>query len=340
MTPSYIKSIASSTSRQKGTRFRIFGVLVTCAAVVIGVVTVMIWAPWRSTYPTQPVHYLGAYEPDAPYSYTDLDQFAQAIGRQPNPVVYYSHWLVPFQVSFATAAAQHGATTLVQLAPRDVSLADIASGQFDSYLRSYAAAVKTFGRQVILSFGHEMNGDWYSWGYKHTSATVFVAAWRHIVTVFRTVGASNVTWLWTTNVYNMDDSITSDPAIWWPGSSYVNWVGIDGYYYNNSQSFAQLFGPTIVDVRGFTSDPIIIAETGASFAAGQSAKITDLFTGVQAYGLLGFVWFDADDSAQGLDWRLTGRAALATFSRDAKTFMGSLAHPRATQHPSPGTPSP
>jgi mannan endo-1,4-beta-mannosidase len=339
MTPWYIESIAPSTSRQKGKRFRTFVTYATFAAVVIGAVTVLLWAPWRSTHPPTPVHYLGVYEPDAPHSYTAVDQFAQAIGRQPNLVIYYSAWFDPFQVSFATTAAKHGAITLVQLAPRNVSLADIASGKFDSYLRSYAAAVKTFGRQVILSFAHEMNGDWYSWGYKHTSAKVFVAAWQHIVTVFRAAGTKNVTWLWTINIYNMYASLTSDPAIWWPGSSYVNWVGIDSYYYHKSQTFAQMFGPTIVDVRQFTSDPIIIAETGASPAADQSAKITDLFTGVQTYGLLGFVWFDADDAALGLYWRLTSRSALATFSRDAQTFMRSPAQQRAIQHPSLGTSS-
>ena len=45
-----------------------------------------------------------------------------------------------------------------------------------------------------------MNGTWYSWGYRHTSPAVFVAAWRHIVTVFRAAGARNVTWLWTINI--------------------------------------------------------------------------------------------------------------------------------------------
>ena len=31
---------------------------------------------------------------------------------------------------------------------------------------------------------------------------MFVAAWRHIVTVFRALGARNVTWLWTVNIIN------------------------------------------------------------------------------------------------------------------------------------------
>ena len=44
---------------------------------------------------------------------------------------------------------------------------------------------------VILSFGHETNGNWYSWAYRHASQqAAFVAAWRHIVSVFRTIGAA------------------------------------------------------------------------------------------------------------------------------------------------------
>jgi len=175
-----------------------------------------------------------------------------------------------------------------------------------------------------LSFGHEMNGDWYSWAYHHTSAAVFVAAWRHIVTVFRAAGADKVTWLWTVNVVDKYVPIPN-PAPWWPGSSYVNWVGIDGYYYSHSQSFSQLFGPTIVDIRELTNAPILVAETGASASAGQPAKITDLFAGVESYGLLGFVWFDADSTnasdGVALHWRIKTRAALATFRRDAEAFM-------------------
>ena len=34
--------------------------------------------------------------------------------------------------------------------------------------------------------------------------------------------------------------------------------------------------------------------------AGKPAKIADLFAGVRAYGLLGFLWFDADANR---DWR-------------------------------------
>jgi len=230
-------------------------------------------------------------------------------------VLYYSGWREPFQVSFATAAARHHAIPLVQIDPTGVSLAAIAYGRYDAYLRSYASAVKTFGARVILGFGHEMNGNWYGWGYRHASPTAFVAAWRHIVNVFRQQGADNVTWLWTINVINRRGGSFA-PSPWWPGNSYVTWVGIDGYYDQPSWTFASLFGPTIKAVRKLTLDPILVSETAAPGAAGQSAKIANLFAGVRAYGLLGFVWFDANRKQ---DWRLSP-AAIAAFREGAKTF--------------------
>jgi mannan endo-1,4-beta-mannosidase len=291
---------------------------VMCATLIVGAAA-LIFAVTRSMQPpyaTRPIHYLGVYERDSPQSYAGVAGFARTTGVQPNVLMYYSKWLEPFQANFATAAAEHGAEPLVQINPFGVSLSGIASGQYDSYLESYAEAVRAYGHPVILSFGHEMNGYWYSWGYRQTSAEVFVAAWRHIVTLFRGLGARNVTWLWTVNIIDTDGGIPS-PASWWPGSSYVTWVGIDGYYFGPSWQFTSLFGPTIAAVREFTHDPILIAETGVTPAAGQPAKIADLFNGIRLYGLLGFVWFDANDSH---DWRLTSPAAIQVFRENAQTY--------------------
>jgi hypothetical protein len=301
--------------------------MIGAIAIIATAVTVAAAQPWAAgpVPPLPSVRYVGVHERNAPASYYEVEQFAQDIGMQPNLVSYYSNWPDPFQTSFAEMASQHGAETVVQLVPRtnagsDVSLAGIASGKDDAYLRSFATAVREFKVPIVLSFGHEMNGSWYSWGYQHTSPETFVAAWRHIVTLFRAEGASNVTWLWTVNVMDKDiPSPIPSPKAWWPGRSYVNWVGIDGYYYKSSSVFASLFGPTIAAVRGLTDDPILIAETGAPPAAGQAAKIHDLFAGVRAYGLLGFMWFD--ENTEGRAWRITSPQAFAAFGKDARSWL-------------------
>jgi mannan endo-1,4-beta-mannosidase len=311
-------------SRRRATRARTYIGLVACAAVVL-VAAVVAVAVKRSgpagSNSTGPVRYLGVYEPGTPNSYAGIDQFAQAIGRQPNIVLYYSGLLEKFQVGFATAAARRGALTLVQVTTGNTSLASIASGRYDSYWRSYADQVKAFGAKVILSLDHEMNGSWYPWGYRRTSPAAFVAAWRHIVTIFREEGVRNVIWMWTVNVTDALDNRIAWPAPWWPGNSYVDWVGIDGYYYAWSQTFASLFGPTIADVRGLTHDPILVGETGATLSAGQPAKIADLFNGVRSFGLLGFVWFDVDGIQYVQTWRINSPAAFAALRREIKAYM-------------------
>jgi mannan endo-1,4-beta-mannosidase len=272
--------------------------------------------PGYPPLPTRPGSYIGLYPNGVPGSYAGVTAFTTATGIRPDVVPYYSGWLEPFQVGFAAAAANQGAVPLVQMDPDNISVAAIASGRYDAYLSDYAEAVRAYRHPVILSFGHEMNGYWYSWGYQHTSPTAFVAAWQHIVNLFRVEGARNVTWLWTVNTIHQRASVPS-PGPWWPGSSYVTWVGIDGYYFNSSSSFASLFGPTIAAVRTLTRDPILIAETAAAPASGQPAKIADLFAGVRLYELLGFVWFDA---VHVKDWRLTSPAAIAAFRREAETY--------------------
>jgi mannan endo-1,4-beta-mannosidase len=276
--------------------------------------------PLPVNLPPASASYLGVFTKGVPHSYAGVTAFSNATGAKPDVIMYYSGWYMPFPNSFANTVANNGAVPLVQMDPDDVSVAAIASGKYDGYLSEYAEAVRAYRHPVILSFGHEMNGSWYKWGYTQTSPAVFVAAWQHIVRLFRALGAKNVTWLWTVNIINdTQKGRIPRPNPWWPGSSYVTWVGIDGYYLKSSWKFAPLFGPTIGAVRELTSDPILIAETGAVPASGQPAKIADLFAGIRAYGLLGFVYFDATNSIH-QDFGLSSPAAVDAFRQGASTY--------------------
>jgi len=323
VTQQHLKHAVQPGGRPKPTWIRAHLILLICVVLVLSVAVALAAVRLTST-PSPPVHlgpvrYVGVYVRGAPTSYAGVDQFSQEIGTQPDVASYYSSWGEPFQGGFARTAARHGATPLVQMNPANVSLAAIASGAYDTYLRSFADAVRSYHHPVIVGFGHEMNGWWFSWGYRHTSPQTFVAAWRHIVTLFRARGATNATWLWTINIVDPHGGIRP-PAPWWPGSSYVTWVGIDGYYFKSSWSFAPLFGPTIKAVKAITKDPILIAETGAGRIAGQTAKIPDLFAGIRSYGLLGFVWFDAVAIQ---DWRLEGPSAFRAFHQGMKSYKRS-----------------
>jgi mannan endo-1,4-beta-mannosidase len=314
-----------NVARRRRHRTAIWVSVVACAAILVGVGIPVLRAVRSSPQPSpgQRVHYLGVYERDlASASYAGVSAFTAATGTRPNILTYYSSWLQPFNAAFAATAAEHDAIPLIQINPEQgksgISLAAIAAGRYDQYLTSYAKAIQAYPHQVILSFGHEMNGTWYPWAYTHTSPAAFVAAWRHIVTTFRQLKVTNVTWLWSVNIIQAGG--IPSPAAWWPGSAYVTWVGVDGYYYQPSWTFTSLFGPTIAAVRELTRDPILIAETGAVSGSSQAAKVTNLFAGVRLYGLLGFVWFDAKADR---DWRLGG-AASSAFRQASRAYYRPL----------------
>ena len=84
--------------------------------------------------------------------------------------------------------------------------------------------------------------------------------------VFHSEGADNVTWLWT---INQDRAGTGPITSWWPGAKYVTWVGIDGYYFRPTDTFASVFGSTIQQVRHLTRKPILLSETAVGPRAGQ-----------------------------------------------------------------------
>ena len=213
------------------------------------------------------------YASGTPASVGGVAAFAGATGAKPDVVMYYSGWFVPFPAAFAATVASNGAVPLVPMDPDRLGVAGIAAGRYDGYLSAYAEAVRAYRHPVIVSFGHEMNGSWSSWGYRHTSPASFVAAWRHIVTLFRELGAGNVTWLWTVNIINnTEQGGIPPPAPWWPGSSYVTWVGIDGYYLKPNWQFAPLFGPTIASIHALTRGPDPHRRTGATLTASQPAK--------------------------------------------------------------------
>jgi hypothetical protein len=275
--------------------------------------------------PASPASYLGVYETGPPGTYQPVADFTDMAGKQPNLVGYYSGWWESFQTSFAEKVHSHGAATIMQWDPTLASVSRIASGGYDGYLRSFADSVRNFGQPVVIGFGHEMNAYWYSWGYGHLPAATFVAAWRHIVTLFRDQHANNVTWLWTLQA---DEPGTGPIAAWWPGSQYVTWVGIDGYYYRPSETFFSIFGQTIAQVRMFTGKPVLLSETAVGPDADQALQIPGLFTGMRHYGTLGLVWFDIAQHGgiYSQDWHIgNSRPAEAAFRRGVSAL--TLASP-------------
>ncbi|TMD37467.1 MAG: hypothetical protein E6I89_08725, partial [Chloroflexi bacterium] len=77
-------------------------------------------------------------------------------------------------------------------------LKNIAAGNYDAYIDSWAVGLQSYGDPVMLDVLHEMDGNWYPWGYGVNGNTQadYIAAFRHIHDRFALAGATNVQWVW------------------------------------------------------------------------------------------------------------------------------------------------
>lgn len=244
-----------------------------------------------------------------------LGSWSAHTGSAPNLVAHYVDFSAGIDTAGLSAIHQAGGLPLLQWQPDQPTLAQIGRGAVDDYLRAYGHALAGANIPVAISFGHEMNGNWYPWGMNTSgnTATDFVAAYRRVHDVVSATGARAI-WVWNPNVTYPAPTVPLAPL--YPGDGYVDWVGVVGYFtHHGRQDFDTLFGPTFSEVRRFTQRPFVITETAGEPGLKEQA-VTGLFLGLVARrDLLGFAWFDYDKRA---DWRLeVDPQALITYRQRA-----------------------
>ncbi|MEU2929855.1 glycosyl hydrolase [Streptomyces sp. NPDC007251] len=260
---------------------------------------------------------LGVVDDKTPWQYGIVTTFSKEAGRAPDIREYYSSWGDDFDTEGNAFLWQHGQLPMMALVPSGISLADIAKGKEDAYIRRLAGQIAAYDGPLALSFGGEMNGPWNSWGPRHSKPADFVASWKRVHDVFTAQGVTNVIWVWTPHV--VDSGTTAKLRPYYPGSAYVDWVGLIGYYGPiDGTAFSSLFTPTLRQIAGFSSKPVLIAETGVAQSDRKEAHIRDLFQGAAKAGVIGLVWYDQrkdwPGSKQLMDWRIsTSVGALAAF---------------------------
>ncbi|HEU0102335.1 MAG TPA: hypothetical protein VFR07_08460 [Mycobacteriales bacterium] len=140
--------------------------------------------------------------------------------------------------------------------------AEIARGEHDADIVAQAQAFKEFGAPVLLTFNHEPELDSPELG----SPADYVAAWRHWVDIYRSEGATNVSFNWILLAASFNR-----PAVarsYYPGDDYVDWLGVDGYNWFTCQSFPwRSFAEVFAGFRTWAATrdkPVIIAEVGSA----------------------------------------------------------------------------
>jgi mannan endo-1,4-beta-mannosidase len=265
--------------------------------------------------------YYGLSVPGSPSSLGPVDRLAALVGKAPNLIMYYQDFDQGLDSQAARNAHAAGMLPMVTWDPMttgeqlsngyDPRFTDarLLAGGYDAYYTSEARAIKALGFPVALRFAHEMNGDWYPWdvntaGSGNTPA-LFVALWRHVHDIFTAAGADNVIWVWSPNVTS--GASPTPLGELWPGSAYVDWVGLSGYLDITETSFGELYGQTIGELDQVAPrTPWIVTETGSA-GPDKVSELNSLFDAVESNPhFIGLIWFDYNDQA---DWRLEETAA-------------------------------
>ncbi|MFC3517971.1 glycoside hydrolase family 26 protein [Streptomonospora nanhaiensis] len=130
----------------------------------------------------------------------------------------------------------------------DLSYRQIIEGELDDSLTAQARNIAELGMPFFVTFDHEADAK----RRYNTRGTPeeFVAAWRHIVDLYRANGADNAIFVW--NVTGWPDNLDRLPGLW-PGNSYVDWISWEAYnmtgcelqpHWEHVESFEDALRPT------------------------------------------------------------------------------------------------
>jgi hypothetical protein len=240
--------------------------------------------------------------------------------------------------------SRHAVPSVDMYPPSTATLAQIAAGNQDGYLRAWAARMRQWGTDnadanglpatILFRLFPEMNGTWESYSPRTRGQTVtqFRAAWRHVVTLFRNSGASNVKWVWNPDrIYSGSTSVKS----LWPGAGYVDWVALDGYNWADQRhgthkSPYELLYNSVHTIRGFTNKPLFIAELGCAPSPGKNYFMQHMVTAMQSLGAKALVYFDYNQGAHPVKWRPDSSASSLAYAKRSVTAANATWYGRVS----------
>lgn len=210
--------------------------------------------------------------------------------------------------------------------PQKSILDRIASGYYDEYIKKMAISIKKYKKPVLLRWGHEPNGDWYSWSgfYNGKRTELYKKAWIRILDIIRKNGVDNVRLVFSVNGDDKPEESWNRFENYYPGDDYVDAVGLDIYNWGKTQNWSNWRSPVSAIKTPYARalkmapfKPIFITEVGSCEKGGDKfewfksflSKLQNRYTAVK-----GFMWFDYDKEC---DWRISGSNKLKKEYLDA-----------------------
>jgi hypothetical protein len=257
----------------------------------------------------------GIFEENIQNSLTKVNDYGTQLGKKPSMVMWYIGWDAAnnhdFPLNVCTNIWNAGYIPHIVWEPW-LGLDGIIAGDYDNDIIQFGEDIATYGKPVMLRFGHEFNGDWYPWSYNNGAvvpAFTWITAFKHVHDLVVAAGGTNAIWLWSPNNGNGGNN-PQDILDYYPGDDYVDWIAIDGYNWGTSQTWSSwtMFSGVFNMVyqkctTNYPSKPIMLGEMGCTSTGGDKAAwITDMFNQLENNftHIKAFIWFNVNKET---DWR-------------------------------------
>jgi hypothetical protein len=252
----------------------------------------------------------------------DVEHYEQIVGAKTTWVYFSDNWFESRAFPQATCDWIRGLgkipyvrlmlrSSVDQSRPEKIfTLKKIVAGEFDDDLRLWARSAKSFRSPILIEWGTEPNGKWFSWNGKWNGgasrgAANYIAAYRHIVNTMRGEGAGNLQWIWHVNWFDDPEEMWNAFENYFPGNEYCDWValsiygaltpqtkdGIESFRSKLSEAYPRL-------TKIAPGKPVVIAEFGCALHnrhchATQWARdaLEEIFSG-RWPALIGFCWWN------------------------------------------------
>lgn len=247
----------------------------------------------------------GAYIKGAVWNKELLFTLEEAVDHEFKIIHWFTSWDAPFEGDLVERILELRRMPMITWQSRNQSVADIAAGVHDSYIRTWARAVDDIPGDVYLRPFPEMNGNWTPW---HGDPEALVAAWKRVVTIFREEGASNAKWVWAPNVRDEPATPDNHMELYYPGSRYVDVLALDGYNWGTTRSytiwkeFDTVFQEGYQRVTALGKQPVWIAEVASTEVGGDKGEwVSNMLASRNFPRVEALVWFNENKET---DWRM------------------------------------
>ena len=234
---------------------------------------------------------VGAFLPGVSNYSAEIRAFNQGTGN---------HAIILFYRGFDNTAAgdtyllsqcrDAGAVPFVNFVSGSWSYASIYGRAHNQYFHAMAQAFRDFGGRILICIDSEMNIP-----PNPNSPSSFIQMWRHVHDIFTMEGATKIEWVWSPNHHTPSGALNYSQ--YYPGDSYVDWVGTEGFSGSNEGSLAAgLFGPILSSfASSYPHKPAIISYMGGDKPSSslKAQWITDAYTTLKGYSnLKAVVWWN------------------------------------------------